>query len=332
VFAGVFWRRPDIVYDQRAVEIPLSEPLRKNIEDALSRARTPSDSVSVQINGQRVGSSPLLPSTKLPDRLLYVNIRNVGHIPSGRLRTRIVVPGEIADKDVTDAGSAFGSIDKRADSDSKGELSFECPNLANHQQARIKVALWYQQTKPGVPSVEIQDTSLGPAREVGSIETARFYWWDWLSERPVIFVYSSTLLPLLTLVLGYYFARKAESARPNFTAIFDPSQCGWGEGAVQGVPAMQVFATASLATTQEQPIEIVQAYLKGTRPAGNLFRTLVASRESAVAERLEFFVRPVVAKGGEPYRGRIVLVDTLNNKYESEELVLPYRGGRAAKP
>jgi hypothetical protein len=176
VFAGSLWRRTDIVFDSRAVEIPLSDSMRRSIEGALANAASRSDSVSVAKNGQQVSSSPRLPSTKLPDKLLYVNVRNVGHIPSSKIKVRILVPGEIADKDLRDAGSALGIIEQIAGSNSSGELSFECLNLANDPRARIKVALWYQQSKPNLPSIEIQDTSEGPAREVGSVETARFYW------------------------------------------------------------------------------------------------------------------------------------------------------------
>jgi hypothetical protein len=137
-----------------------------------------------------------LPSAKLPDQLLYINLRNVGHVPSPTIKVRIVVPGQIADKLITDAGSAFGRVDQVNESDSTGELSFLCQNLANDPGARIKVALWYQRSGQGLPSVQIQDTSEGPAREVGSIDTARFYWWEW-SERWTGFV------GLFSAVLGF---------------------------------------------------------------------------------------------------------------------------------
>jgi hypothetical protein len=38
IFAGSFWHRPDVVFDKRAVEIPLSDALRESIEDALARS------------------------------------------------------------------------------------------------------------------------------------------------------------------------------------------------------------------------------------------------------------------------------------------------------
>ena len=323
IFAGAFWRRADVVFDERAVEIPLSDPLRKSIENALERGFKTSDSVTVAKNGKPIASSASLPSTKLPDKLLYVNIRNVGHVPSGRVKVRIVVPGEIADKELKDAGSAFGSIDQRAESDSNGELSFECSNLANHSGARIKVALWYQQSKSGTPVVEIQDTSLGPAREVGSIDGARFFWWDW-SGRGATFL--GAAVGLLGALLGRFFGAKPNQSRPNFTAIYDPRRCGWAEGRIGDDPVMQVFATASISTTGEQPIEIVQAYLKGTHATSNLYQPLVASRESAIEETIQFSVQPVVVKVGEPYRGHIILVDKNNNRYESAEVLLPCRG------
>ena len=48
-----------------------------------------------------------------------------------------------------------GAVSQLVESDSTGELSFECQNLANRGQATIKIAIWYQQTKPGIPSVQI---------------------------------------------------------------------------------------------------------------------------------------------------------------------------------
>jgi len=323
IFAGTFWRTPDIVFDKRAAEIPLSDPLRKTIEDALASAH--SDSVSVLKNGKERHSSPHLPSTKLPDKLLYVDVRNVGHVPSARIKVRIVVPGEIADKDVADAGSAFGSISQLMESNSTGELSFECQNLANHPQARIKIALWYQQTKPGSPSVEIQDTLTGPAREVGSVEDARFYWLEWLEEyvAPVAALLGFVASFFLIGVLNHNLKKRSLS---KFTAVYDPSNCAWAEGSREGKPVMQVFATASLASKGEKSIEIVQAYLKGTKPVSNLLPFLVAPAGTAVTETFHFFVEPVVVKVGESYRGRIILVDKHDLKYESDEVSLPYRG------
>jgi len=89
---------------------------------------------------------------------------------------------------------------------------------------------------------------------------------------------------------------------------------------------MHVFATASLASKGEKSIEIVQAYLKGTKTVSNLLPFLVAPAGTAVTETFHFFVEPVVVKVGESYRGRIILVDKHDLKYESDEVSLPYRG------
>jgi hypothetical protein len=332
IFAGIFWHRADVIFDHRAVEIPLSEPLRRNIENALASGLKLSDSVSVLVNGKPAGSSPTLPSTKLPDKLLYVNIRNVGHVPSGRIKTRIVIPGEIADMQLTDAGSAFGSIDQRTESDTQGEVSFECSNLANHPQARIKVALWYQQTKSGTPLIEIQDTTLGPARDVGSVDTASFYWWDWSAgTAKIVSTVLSTLAVTAMLLFEYLFSHRKRS-RMKLTAVYDPQGCSWAEASVEGVPSMQVCATASFATFEDRPIEVVQAYLKGTRPTASLMGHLVVSKESAVTETFHFFVQPVVGKPGEALIRSIVLVDQHGNKYEGETVPLKYRGATANSP
>jgi hypothetical protein len=176
----IFWHRSDVVFDKRAVEIPLSGPLRKTIEDALSSAGPIFDSIPAKksVAAAADGTSQL-PSKRLPDRLLYVNIRNVGKIPSSLIKVQILVPGLIADKDVTGAGSVLGDI--TGQKSIENGVYFECPNLANDAAAELKVAIWYQQTSDYVPSVQVMETTEGPSREVGSVDTAGFYlidhWW-----------------------------------------------------------------------------------------------------------------------------------------------------------
>ncbi|MGC2831568.1 MAG: hypothetical protein WB994_18170 [Candidatus Acidiferrum sp.] len=190
-FGGGVWRTSDVVFDIRAVEIPLSDALRKYIEHALASA--PSDSIAVNKNNESVATSPRLPSGRLPDKLLYVNIRNVGHVPSGTIKVRIVVPGQIADKAIEDAGSAFGPISELKELDSSAEISFACQNLTNSSQAQIKVALWYQQNRSGAPSVDIQDTAAGVAREVPSVDAARFYLLEAMSSETATTIFGVTL-------------------------------------------------------------------------------------------------------------------------------------------
>ena len=196
-FGGSWWRTSDVVYDKRAVEIPLSDSLRTYIEHALTAV--PSDSIAIKKNRQEVASSsPRI--NKLPDKLLYVNIRNVGHVPSATIKVRIVLPGQIADKSITDAGSAYGMVSQLKES--AGEVAFDCQNLSNHTDARIKVALWYQENRSGTPTVDIQDTTAGMSREVGSVDTARFYWWDYLTPiRVALFV----LIGLFVLSAGIFY-------------------------------------------------------------------------------------------------------------------------------
>ena len=274
VFGGALWRRADVVFDKRAVEIPLSDALRKSIEDALVSGH--SDSLTIYKNGREVGSSPHLPSAKLPDKLLYVDLKNVGHVPSAKIIVRLVVPGEIADKDVSDAGRALGPVSQVTESDADGELSFECQNLADDPQAKIKISLWYQQTRSGSPSVQIEDTSEGPAREVSAVDVAQFYWWERAKNLTVPLTAMAGLLgSVITLFSSYRLRQK----RSYFTAVYDPLGCGWSQGSTRGRPAMQIFARATLATTAEHPVEIVQAYLEGTRPIANLPQVLVASQQ-----------------------------------------------------
>jgi hypothetical protein len=202
-FGGSWWRTSDIVFDKRAVEIPLSDSLRTYIEHALAAA--PSDSIAIKKNGQEVASSRP-PIKTLPDKLLYVNIRNVGHVPSATVKVRIALPGQIAGKSISDAGSAYGMVGNLNQSYSTGELSFECQNLSNHPDARIKVALWYQANHPGTPIVDIQDTAAGMSREVGSVDTARFYWWDYITP---IRVGAFVLIGLFMLSLGIFYVTRS---------------------------------------------------------------------------------------------------------------------------
>ena len=196
VFAGSFWRVPDIVFDKRPVEIPLSDPLREAINQALA-ANHP-DSLAVAKNGVPVSSSAHLPSMTLPDKLLYVDVRNVGHVPSSKVKVHIVVPGPIADKQISDAGAAFGPTSGLVESGADGDMAFEIDNLANDQRARVSVAIWYQQTKVGTPTVEVQDIASGPAREVAAVSSASFYWWAWIAPSASFFI---AIIGVLTSLL-----------------------------------------------------------------------------------------------------------------------------------
>jgi hypothetical protein len=225
-FGGGIWRTSDVVFDKRAVEIPLSDSLRSYIGNALAAARSGSATAK-----RGIGSSGgLLPNATLPDKLLYVNIRNVGHVPSATIKVRIVLPGQIADKTIKDAGSAFGTVSQLNESDSTGELSFECQNLSNHPQARIQIALWYQENRSGVPSVDIQDTGAGVAREVPSTETARFYLWELMSSDTATTI-MGLVLGILSFVSAFWIARlqkrkkkslHSEIALPNETTPENP--------------------------------------------------------------------------------------------------------------
>jgi hypothetical protein len=208
-FGGGVWRTSDVVFDIRAVEIPLSDALRKYIEHALSA--TSSDSVTVKKNNETVAKSPRLPSGRLPDKLLYVNIRNVGHVPSGTIKVRVVVPGEIADKAIEDAGSAFGPISQLKESDPSGEIFFACQNLTNSPTARIKVALWYQQNRSGAPSVDIQDTAAGVAREVPAVDAARFYLLEAMSSETATTTF--TVILVLFATVGSWLLMDAQRKR-----------------------------------------------------------------------------------------------------------------------
>lgn len=210
-FGGGVWRTSDIVFDIRAVEIPLSDSLRKYIEHALAAAS--SDSVMAKKNDKGVATSPRLPSARLPDKLLYVNIRNVGHVPSSTIKVRVVVPGEIADKTVEDAGSAFGPVGELKEMDSSGEVSFVCQNLTNAPHAKIKVALWYQQNHAGAPSVDIQDTAAGVAREVPSVDAARFYLLEAISSDTASTIFGVTIAALASGVSWWLMALVARKRK-----------------------------------------------------------------------------------------------------------------------
>jgi hypothetical protein len=221
---GGIWRTSDVVFDKRAVEIPLSDSLRSYIGHALAAA--PSDSITVAKNGEKVSSSPHLPNATLPDKLLYVNIRNVGHVPSATVKVRIALPGPIADKSIEDAGSAFGLVSQLKESEPSGELSFECQNLSNQAQARIKIALWYQQSRPGIAIVDIQDTAAGVAREVASTESARFYLWEVMSSDTATTI-MSVLLGMIGFVgsiwlLSFFDKRKKKVPNPTIAPANEP--------------------------------------------------------------------------------------------------------------
>jgi hypothetical protein len=109
----IFWQKPDTVFDRRAVEIPLSDEIRRRFEEALSPQRI------VEKSAKKYSVTEIDLPRKLPDKLLYVNIRDVGDVPSSGIKVEIVVPGTIQDKEIKDAGPAFGHINKQTSSDSE---------------------------------------------------------------------------------------------------------------------------------------------------------------------------------------------------------------------
>lgn len=75
----------------------------------------------------------------------------------------------------------------------------------NDPTARINVAVWYEQTLSSSPSVQIQDTSEGPAREVAAVDTARFYLWEQAARLTGLL---ALLAALLAAIVSTFFENK----------------------------------------------------------------------------------------------------------------------------
>jgi hypothetical protein len=126
----IFWAKPDLVYEQQLVNIPLPENLGKN----------------------------------LPNVLVLLKLQNTGHRPSESIQGNISVRGQLLYFEVHGPNPAYGKVEFTGN-DSQIEL--KCSRLAPGEYP-IKISAWVK-GRFEEPDAAFAD-SLGAVRKVRSVD------------------------------------------------------------------------------------------------------------------------------------------------------------------
>jgi hypothetical protein len=112
---------------------------------------------------------------------------------------------------------------------------------------------------------------------------------------------------------------------PKIHVAWNKTQSIWGLGAVGAKPCMQIGGWAHIsASDATEEILITDAYIEGTESRG-MMPVKVHPRFVRYTQ-LMTFVAPVIAKAGEPFKGKFILVDHKNRKYVLEEHTFRFIG------
>lgn len=114
---------------------------------------------------------------------------------------------------------------------------------------------------------------------------------------------------------------------PTIHVAWNRTQSIWGLGAVGTEPCMQIGGWAHIsASNASEEILITDAYLEGTESRGMI--PVKVHPKFVRYTQLITFVAPVVAKAGEPFKGKFVLVDHKARKYVLEEHTFRFIGSQ----
>lgn len=114
---------------------------------------------------------------------------------------------------------------------------------------------------------------------------------------------------------------------PTIHVAWNNAQSIWGLGAVGTEPCMQIGGWAHISTSNiSEEIQITDAYIEGTESRGMM--PIKVHPRFVRYTQLMTFVAPVVAKAGEPFKGKFILVDHKNRKYVLEEHTFRFIGSQ----
>jgi hypothetical protein len=114
---------------------------------------------------------------------------------------------------------------------------------------------------------------------------------------------------------------------PKIHVAWNKGQSIWGLGAVGTEPCMQIGGWAHIsASDASEEILITDAYIEGTESRG-MIPVKVHPRFVRYTQ-LMTFVAPVIAKAGEPFKAKFILVDHKNRKYLLEEHTFRFIGSQ----
>jgi hypothetical protein len=147
--------------------------------------------------------------------------------------------------------------------------------------------------------------------------------WRALNGRMVPTWLFALVLLVAIYVIQSWFALSHEYRRA-LHVVWHPEKCFWHMGTVGGKPAMQVFAEATFTNVEEGDIQIIRAGVSGGNTAFNLLRPIICSFKAPNRENFVFFVEPPLSGQGNPWRGRVVLIDQYNRSHRSPKLTFVY--------
>jgi hypothetical protein len=114
---------------------------------------------------------------------------------------------------------------------------------------------------------------------------------------------------------------------PKIHVAWNNGQSIWGLGAVGTEPCMQIGGWAHISASDAfEEILITDAYIEGTE--SRLMIPVKVHPRFVRYTQLMTFVAPVIAKAGEPFKAKFILVDHKNRKYALEEHTFRFIGSQ----
>jgi hypothetical protein len=130
----------------------------------------------------------------------------------------------------------------------------------------------------------------------------------------------AVLLAIVGAVGATFVALKKRKRKANLSIIVLPHfEPRWGIGAQRTTPFMSLHFQARFATTEEHSLEIVKGYLNGTDPV-MLFSHIIVSGRYDGPTMVHLAVRPILAKAGEKFTGRVILIDQYGSTHLTEKM------------
>jgi hypothetical protein len=93
----------------------------------------------------------------------------------------------------------------------------------------------------------------------------------------------------------------------------------WSIGAIGQVPFMSINFHVQMAHMAGHSLQIVKGYLEGTECVA-AFVPLVVTGPHDESTMVHFGVRPIIARDGQTFARRVVLVDQFGNKHRTEQI------------
>ncbi len=137
---------------------------------------------------------------------------------------------------------------------------------------------------------------------------------------PVWFVLIVVVFLAAACLLWFAASRKktGEKVKPGIVVLSTPPP-RWSIGAMGEVPVMNISLHMRMAHMAEYSLEIVKAYLEGTDCVAPFFPQVVTGPYDP-SVMIHFGVRPILAKDGEAFARKIVLLDQFGNKHRTERI------------